>query len=297
MNEVTRVISLLPDVRAEIIFVDDGSKDGSLECLKDLAVRFPYVHYISLSRNFGKESAILAGLEYATGDYIAVMDADLQDPPSMLPQMLNAVCNEGYDCAGTCRITRKGEPVVRSLFARCFYRIVNMVSDIKLVEGARDFKLFSRKAVDALISMPEYNRFSKGMYEWIGFRTKWFEYENVARVAGKTKWSFWKLFKYSLEGIAAFSTAPLLFSALLGLLFMLIAVLAFAFIAFRQLIFHNSVNGWTSLVCIMLILSGVQLFCLGIFGQYMAKMYLEVKRRPHYIISECSRKNRVVSHE
>ncbi len=286
MNEVVRVIPLLAGVRVEIVFVNDGSSDATLERMKSLASEFSCVRYVSFSRNFGKESAILAGLTHAKGDYVAVMDADLQDPPSLLPHMLRAVCEEGYDCAGTRRVNRKGEPPIRSFFARCFYRLINLVSETKLVDGARDYKLLSRKAVDALVSMPEYNRFSKGLYEWIGFRTKWFEYENVERVAGETKWSFWKLFKYSLEGIMAFSTAPLVMSAMLGLGFMLIALVAISALSVRQFVFHNSVDGWTSLTCIMLLLSGVQLFCLGVFGQYMAKMYMEVKRRPHYVIAE-----------
>ncbi len=286
MDELQRVIPSLPDIQPEVIFVDDGSSDDSLELMKKLAETYPYVRYCSFSRNFGKESAILAGLSQACGDYVAVMDADLQDPPSLLPHMLHAVRNEGYDCVGTRRVTRKGEPVIRSLCARCFYRFINLVSETRLVDGARDFKLLSRKACDALISMPEYNRFSKGLYEWIGFRTKWLEYENVERVAGATKWSFWKLFRYSLEGIMAFSSAPLTMTALLGLGFMAVALFAISALAVRQFVFHNSVDGWTSLVCIMLLLSGVQLFCLGVFGQYLAKMYLEVKRRPHYVVRE-----------
>ncbi len=291
MAELHRVAPLIPNTRCEVLFVNDGSNDNTLDYIKELAKTNSQVNYISFSRNFGKESAIMAGLAHATGDYVAVMDADLQDPPALLPAMVQAVREQGYDCAGTRRVTRKGEPLIRSFFARCFYRLINKVSDTKLMDGARDYKLLSRKAVNALISMSEYNRFSKGLYEWIGFRTKWFEFENVERVAGVSKWSFWKLFKYSLEGIMAFSTAPLVISALLGLIFMLISLLAISTLAVRQFIFHNSVDGWTSMVCIMLLLSGVQLFCLGVFGQYMAKMYLEVKRRPHYIIADSSMSN------
>ena len=216
------------------------------------------------------------------------MDADLQDPPALLPEMLRAIREEGYDCVGTCRTTRKGEPPVRSFFARCFYKFINRMSDTKLVDGARDYKLLSRPAVDALIAMPEVNRFSKGLYEWIGFRTKWLEFENVERVAGETKWSFWKLFKYSIEGIVSFSTMPLLISTFIGLIFMLISIATMVTLAVRQVLYHNSVDGWTSIVCIILLVSGVQLFCLGLMGQYMAKMYTEIKRRPHYIISEQS---------
>ncbi len=288
MKELTQVTATLDGVETEVIFVNDGSSDGTLELIRELEKEYPGVRHLSFSRNFGKEAAILAGLSEARGDYAAVMDADLQDPPALLPDMLRAVRDEGYDCAGTRRVSRKGEPPIRSFFARRFYRLINRLSDTKLVDGARDYKLLSRKARLALVAMPEYNRFSKGLYEWIGFRSKWFEFENVARVAGETKWSFWKLFKYSLEGIVAFTTTPLVLSALLGLLFMFISLATIIGLAVRQFVFHNSVDGWTSMVCIILLLSGVQLFCLGIFGQYLAKMYLEVKRRPHYIIAESS---------
>lgn len=287
MQELTRVLSTMQGVDAEVILVDDGSRDNTLELMQDLAREYRIVRWLSFSRNFGKEAAILAGLTAAKGDYAAVMDADLQDPPALLPDMLKAVREEGYDCAGTRRVSRKGEPLIRSFFARCFYRLINRMSSTQLVDGARDYKLLSRKALDALISMPEYNRFSKGLYEWVGFRTKWLEFENVERVAGETKWSFWKLFKYSLEGIVAFSTTPLTLSAVLGLLFMLISAVTMVCLVMRQYLYHNSVDGWTSMVCIILLLSGVQLFCFGIFGQYMAKMYMEIKRRPHYIVA-CS---------
>lgn len=288
MQELTRVLGTMDDVNAEVILVDDGSRDNTLEVMRELAGEYSIVRWFSFSRNFGKEAAILAGLSAAKGDYAAVMDADLQDPPALLPEMLKAVREEGYDCAGTRRVSRKGEPPIRSFFARCFYRLINRMSSTQLVDGARDYKMLSRRALDALLSMPEYNRFSKGLYEWIGFRTKWFEYENVERVAGETKWSFWKLFKYSLEGIVAFSTTPLTFSALLGLLFMLVSAVAMVGLVIRQYVYHNSVDGWTSLVCIILLLSGVQLFCFGIFGQYLSKMYMEIKRRPHYIVARSS---------
>ncbi len=288
MQELTRVLGTMDGVAVEVILVDDGSRDNTHEVMQEMAQQYPIVRWLSFSRNFGKEAAILAGLSAAKGEYAAVMDADLQDPPAMLPEMLRAVREEGYDCAGTRRVTRKGEPPIRSFFARCFYRLINSMSSIKLVDGARDYKLLSRRALDALLSMPEYNRFSKGLYEWIGFRTKWFEYENVERVAGETKWSFWKLFKYSLEGIVAFSTTPLTFSALIGLLFMLISAVAMVGLVIRQYMYQNSVDGWTSMVCIVLLLSGVQLFCFGIFGQYLSKMYMEMKRRPHYIVASSS---------
>jgi len=288
MAELARVISTLGDVQAEVIFVNDGSSDNTLPVIRELADQYDCVRYISFSRNFGKESAMLAGFEAAGGDYVAVMDADLQDPPALLPEMLRAVREEGFDCAGTRRTTRQGEPPIRSFFARMFYRLINMVSRTQLVDGARDYKLLSRKAVDALLSMPEYNRFSKGLYEWIGFRTKWIEFENVERVAGETKWSFWRLFKYSLEGIVAFTTVPLALASLLGMLCMLVALVIIVCLCVRQILWHSSVDGWTPMVCIVVLLSGVQLFCVGIIGQYISKMYLEIKRRPHYIIAEQS---------
>ena len=288
MEELEQILKTLQDIDTEVILVNDGSRDNTLAIMRDLGKKYSYVRYISFSRNFGKESAILAGLSAAKGDWVAVMDADLQDPPSLLPQMLKAVREEGFDCAGTRRVTRKGEPPIRSFFARRFYALMNMISDTKMVDGARDYKLLSRPAVDALVAMPEVNRFSKGLYEWIGFRTKWFSFENVERVAGETKWSFWKLVKYSIEGIVSFTTMPLKLAALLGTLFIFIAVAVIIALAIRQYLYHNSVDGWTSLVCILFLLSGIQLFCMGIFGQYLAKMYMEIKRRPHYIISESS---------
>lgn len=289
IKEVQRVMPQIGKVDVEVILVNDGSKDNTLGVMQQISLEFEFVRYVSFSRNFGKESAILAGLKEADGDWVAVMDADLQDPPSMLPEMLRIVCEEGYDCVGTRRISRKGEPPIRSFFARGFYKIINKIADVKLVDGARDFKLLSREAVDALVALPEVNRFSKGLYEWIGFRTKWLEFENVERVAGETKWSFWGLVKYSIEGILSFSTAPLVLSVILGLTFMFLALGGIAVLVARQLIYHNSAYGWTSMVCIILLLSGVQLFCLGIIGQYVSKMYTEIKKRPHYIISERSR--------
>lgn len=289
MEELSRVLPVLgDDVKAEVLMVNDGSSDNTLEVMRELEKSYECVRYLSFSRNFGKESAMLAGFAAAKGDYVAVMDADLQDPPALLPDMLRAVREEGYDCAGTRRITRKGEPPIRSLFARLFYRLMNVLSRTQLVDGARDYKLLSRKAVDALLAMPEYNRFSKGLYEWIGFRTKWFAYENVERVAGETKWSFWKLFKYSLEGIVAFTTFPLAVASILGMLFMLVSLIIIIALCVRQFVWQNSVDGWTSMVCIIVLLSGVQLFCVGIIGQYISKMYMEIKRRPHYIVAEKS---------
>ena len=288
MQELNRVLAGLSDVQPEVILVNDGSADKTLQVMRELSAQYKCVRYISFSRNFGKESAMLAGFAAAKGEYVAVMDADLQDPPALLPEMLRVVREEGYDCAGTRRTTRKGEPPIRSFFARMFYRFINMISRTQLGDGARDYKLLSRKAVDALLSMPEYNRFSKGLYEWIGFRTRWLEYENVERVAGETKWSFWKLFKYSLEGIVAFTTVPLALASLLGMICMLVALVIVVSLCVRQMLWHNSVDGWTSMVCIIVFLSGLQLFCVGIIGQYLSKMYLEIKRRPHYIIAEQS---------
>ncbi len=285
-RETAAVMASMPEDSFEIIFVDDGSTDKTLEILRGLAKADSRVHYLSFSRNFGKEGAMLAGLRASRGDYTAVMDADLQDPPSMLPLMLKVVQEEGYDCAGTRRVTRKGEPPIRSFFARMFYRSINWVSSTKLVDGARDFKLMSRPVVDALISLPEYHRFSKGLYEWVGFKTKWLEFENVERVAGETHWSFWKLFQYSIEGLVAFSTLPLCLSSLLGMMFMAFSLASIFFLCLRQLFWHASVSGWTSLVCIIILFCGIQLFCTGIIGQYLAKTYMETKRRPHYIIKE-----------
>ncbi|MDO4751172.1 MAG: glycosyltransferase family 2 protein [Akkermansia sp.] len=288
MEEVEKVTKEIKGIETEVILINDGSKDETIEVIRELKKSYSCIRYLSFSRNFGKESAILAGLAASRGDWTAVMDADLQDPPSLLPEMLKSIREEGYDCVGTRRSTRTGEPPIRSFFARMFYKLINKVSSTKLVDGARDFKLLSRPAVDALLSMPEVNRFSKGLYEWIGFRTKWIEFKNVERVAGETKWSFWGLLKYSIEGIVSFTTSPLILSALLGILFMFISIVTLLFLIVRQLMYHNSVSGWTSMVCIILLLSGVQLFCLGIFGQYLAKMYTEIKRRPHYIIAERS---------
>lgn len=286
MQEINGVAAALVPDSVELIFVDDGSRDGTLPILRQLSEENEQIHYLSFSRNFGKESAILAGLKAARGEYVAVMDADLQDPPALLPEMLRAVREEGYDCAGTRRVTRRGEPVIRSLFARMFYRLVNMVSDTHLVDGARDYKLMSRPVVDALLSMPEYNRFSKGLYEWVGFKTKWLEFENVERVAGETKWSFWKLFKYSIDGIVGFTTMPLSIASMLGILFMFLSFGGVVFLCVRQLLWHQSVSGWTSLACIIIFFCGVQLLSLGIIGQYLAKTYMEVKRRPIFIVKE-----------
>lgn len=289
LEETERMLPQLTGMRTEIIFVDDGSSDATLRTIRGLHSELADIRWVSFSRNFGKESAIIAGLEASRGDYIALMDADLQDPPALLPEMLKAVREEGFDSAATRRSTRKGEPIIRSWFARRFYRLMNAISDIEMVDGARDYRIFTRQAVNALLSLSEYNRFSKGLFEWIGFRTKWFEYENIERVAGTTKWSFRKLFLYSIEGIVAFSTAPLVISALVGCAMMFASFLCAIALAVRQFLYHNSADGWTSMVIIILALAGVQLFFLGIIGQYMAKMYMETKRRPHYIVRQSSK--------
>ena len=274
------------EIEFEYIFVDDGSSDKTLDEIKKLSSQNDAVRYISFSRNFGKEAAMLAGLDEATGDYITLMDADLQDPPSLLRKMYDMIKNEGYDCIATRRITRKGEPPIRSFFARCFYKLINHISDVKMVDGARDFRLMTRQMVDNITSIREYNRFSKGLFSFVGFKTKWIEYENVERVAGKTKWSFWKLFKYAIEGITAFSTAPLIFSSFIGLLFCVVSFFLILFIIIKTLLYGDPTSGWPSMVCIIFFVSGVQLFSLGIIGQYLSKTYLEVKHRPTYIVKE-----------
>ncbi len=270
----------------EYIFVNDGSKDKTLDIMRMLRAKDSKVRYVSFSRNFGKEAAMLAGLEASTGDYVTLMDADLQDPPALLKQMYDAIVNEGYDSVGTRRVTRKGEPPIRSFFARMFYKIINKMSDIEMVDGARDYRLMKRQVVNAIISLKEYNRYSKGLFSFVGFNTKWIEYENVERVAGETKWSFWKLFKYALEGITAFSTTPLILSSILGIIFCVIAFFAIVFIIVKTLVYGDPTAGWPSLACIIVFVSGVQLFCMGVIGQYLSKTYLEVKNRPIYIIKE-----------
>ena len=288
-EEVCRVSQELEQYKIELLFIDDGSKDKTLEVVKGFAEQDERVKYLSFSRNFGKEGAMYAGFCNATGDYVAVMDADMQDPPSLLPKMLNIIEKEGYDSVATRRVTRKGEPKIRSFFARMFYRIMGKISDVDVVDGARDFRLMKRKMVDAIVSMAETNRFSKGIFGWIGFKTYWLEYENVQRVAGETKWSFWKLFKYSLEGITNFSDAPLKIASWSGLFITFLAVIATIFVFVRALCYGDSVAGWPSTICIILFIGGVQLFCLGIMGQYLSKIFRETKKRPIYIVSETNK--------
>lgn len=270
----------------EFIFIDDGSSDKSLEIMQQLRQKDEKVHFISFSRNFGKEAALYAGLKKACGQYISVMDVDLQDPPSLLPQMLAAIQNEGYECAATRRSDRKNEPPIRSFFARKFYKILRQLSNIPVVDGARDFRLMTEKYKNAVISLCEHNRFSKGIFPWVGFNTKWFSYDNIERVAGKTKWSFWKLFLYSIDGILSFSTRPLAFAAIAGVLSIFLSFIFIIFIIVRKLAFGDPVQGWASLVCIILFVSGIQLFTTGIIGLYISKIYTEVKQRPIFIVKE-----------
>lgn len=285
-KEITRVAADMAGYDFEFIFVDDGSKDETLNECKKLAESDGRVKYVSFSRNFGKEAAMYAGLEKSCGDMVAIMDADLQDPPALLAQMVYAIENEGYDSVATRRVTRKGEPVIRSFFARMFYKLINKISKTEIVDGARDYRLMSRQFVNSLLELSERNRFSKGLFGWVGYKTKWLEYENVERAAGQTKWSFWKLFLYSLEGIMAFSTAPLAISAVVGFMMCAVAAAAIIFIVVRTLMFGDPVSGWPSMVCIILFIGGIQLFCLGIVGEYLAKTYTEIKNRPIYICRE-----------
>lgn len=270
----------------EIIFIDDGSKDKTLEVIKKLSEQDECIHYVSFSRNFGKEAAMYAGFEHANGEYVVTMDVDLQDPPHLIPEMIRSIEEEGYDSVATRRVTRKGEPPIRSFFARRFYGLINKISDADIVDGARDFRMMKRDMVNAILSMPEYNRFTKGIFGWVGFKTKWIEFENIERAAGETKWSFWKLFRYALEGIIAFSTVPLTIVSLIGVIVCIIAFLFLLFVVIRAAIFGDPVAGWPSLICVISFLSGIQLLGIGIVGMYLSKTYLETKKRPIYIKKE-----------
>lgn len=285
LEEVARD-EVFKDVEFEYVFVNDGSKDETLNILKKMSDEKKNVRYVSFSRNFGKEAAMLAGLEYATGDYFALMDADLQDPPELLREMYISIKTEDYDCIATRRVTRKGEPLLRSFFSRTFYKLINKMTDFEMVDGARDYGLMTKQVRDSIISMKEYNRYYKGLFAFVGFKKKWIEYENVERVAGETKWSFWKLFKYALEGITAFTTTPLAIASVIGLLFCLISGIAIIFIIIKTLVYGDATSGWPSLACIIMFMGGIQLLSLGIIGQYLSKTYLEVKNRPIYIIRE-----------
>ena len=273
------------DMDVEVIYVDDGSSDGTVSEVKKLNAKDSRVKLISFSRNFGKEAAIYAGFQKSKGDYVVMMDADLQDPPSLLPEMFTYI-DEGYDSVATRRVSRKGEPPIRSFFARMFYKLMNKISKTDIVDGARDYRLMTRQVVDSILAMGEYNRFSKGIFGWVGYTTKWVEFENVERVKGETKWNFWGLFKYSLEGIIAFSTAPLSIASWLGVLFCILSFVLIIFVLVRSLFWQDPTSGWQSLVCIISMVSGVQLLCLGILGQYLSKTYLEVKNRPKYLVKE-----------
>lgn len=272
-------------IELELIYIDDGSSDATVEEVKKLIAIDSRVHLVSFSRNFGKEAAMFAGLEKAKGDYVVLMDVDLQDPPSLLPEMF-AGLQEGYDSVATRRVNRKGEPPIRSFFARRFYRLMKKISKTEMMDGARDYRLMKRQMVDAILSMQEYNRFTKGIFGWVGFKTKWLEYENVERARGETKWNFWKLLMYSFDGIVAFSTAPLMISSVMGVLMCIVAFAMIIFTIARKIVFGDPVSGWPSLVCIILLTSGIQFFCTGILGQYLAKTYMEVKKRPIYLVRE-----------
>mgnify|MGYP004498551687 FL=1 len=273
------------EIAIEILYIDDGSRDKTVAEVKKLREQDEHVRLISFSRNFGKEAAIYAGLQKARGDFVVMMDADLQDPPSLLPEMYGYI-EQGYDSVATRRVTRKGEPPVRSFFARLFYRIMNKISRTEIIDGARDYRLMTRQVVDSILAMSEYNRFSKGIFGWVGYETKWLAYDNIERKKGKTKWSFWKLFLYSLDGILAFSTVPLAIASIMGVLFCVLAFLLIIVTIIRKLAYGDPTSGWPSLVCIISLVSGVQLFCLGIVGQYLSKTYMEVKKRPIYLVKE-----------
>lgn len=288
-REATRVL-LGMGCEYEMLFVNDGSKDGTLSVLRSIAAEDPHVAYLSFSRNFGKEAAMYAGFCNAKGDYVAVMDADMQDPPSLLPQMVGILESGEYDSVATRRATRAGEPPIRSWFARKFYQIIHKISNADIVDGSRDFRLMRREMAEAIVSMGEYNRFSKGIFGWVGFRTYWLSYENVERVAGETKWNFWKLFKYAVDGIINFSQAPLSIASWFGIFMTFFSFLMLVFIVVRKVAFGDPVDGWASTICVMIFIGGIQLFCLGIMGQYIAKTYMETKRRPHFIISETNKR-------
>ena len=286
-DEIVKISKIMEnDAEFEYLFINDGSKDKTINVLRELAKRDERVKYVSFSKNFGKEAAMYAGLEKSSGDYIAVMDVDLQDPPELLVQMFQDLESGEYDCVATRRVSRKGEPPIRSLFAKLFYSMITKISKTEIGDGARDYRLMTRQMVDAILEVKEYNRFSKGIFSWVGFNTKWLEYENVERRAGETKWSFWKLLKYSLDGIVAFSTVPLSIASILGLLLCFIAFVLIIVIVVKTLAFGDPVAGYPSLMCVILFVGGVQLFCMGILGKYLSKTYLETKKRPIYLVKE-----------
>lgn len=284
-KEIKKVFSKI-NYKLELIFINDGSKDKTLELIRSLSKKDKEANYISLSRNFGKEAAMWAGLKHSTGDYVTIMDCDLQDPPALIPEMLRLIEEEDYDVVGTRRVTRKGEPPIRSFFARMFYKIINKMSKVEMVDGARDYRMMTRQVVDNLLTLKEYNRYSKGLFSFVGFKTKWLEYENIERVAGETKWNFWKLFLYAIEGIVAFTTAPLTMAATFGILFCLVAFIMIIVIIVKTLVYGDPTSGWPSLACIIFMANGIELLCIGVIGEYLSKTYLEVKKRPIYIVKE-----------
>ncbi|VDG23440.1 glycosyltransferase family 2 protein [Lactiplantibacillus mudanjiangensis] len=290
-DTVEKVIANDPEtfknIKHNYLFINDGSSDETLNEFRKLNTKYPdIVHYISFSRNFGKEAGLAAGLQHAEGDYVAVMDVDLQDPPELLPKMLQIIQKEQFDCVGTMREDRTGEPPIRSFFSRSFYAVINKVSKVQIIPNARDYRLMTRQMVDAILELPEYNRFSKGIFNWVGFKTTYLKFENAPRSAGETHWSFWQLFNYSIEAIVDFSDVPLKIATLIGLLFAFISIISIIFVIIRKLLFGDSVGGWASLVSILLFVGGVQLFCMGIIGNYIGKIYLETKHRPQYIVQE-----------
>jgi len=285
-EELNKVTGVMTEYEFEYVFINDGSKDKTLAILKEMSEKDEKVKYVSFSRNFGKEAALLAGLKNAKGDLVATMDADMQDPPALLPEMVSYVVSGEYDNAATRRVSRKGEPIIRSFFARMFYRVMRRITDIEIMDGARDYRVMNRPMVDSIIALQEYNRFSKGIFSWVGFETKWIEFENVERSAGETKWSFWKLLRYSIEGMVSFSDAPINIASWLGLIMTGVSVIALLFLFLRALIFGDPVAGWPSLACIMTFIAGIQLFVMGMMGQYVSKTYMEVKKRPHYIVKD-----------
>lgn len=285
-NSINQVCKKMPGLMIDLIFIDDGSTDSTLERLKKIARNDSKVHYISFSRNFGKEAAIFAGLKASNGNYVVIMDVDLQDPPELLPNMYKEIISNNIDCVSTRRVSRKGEPPIRSIFAHVFYRLINKITQVEIVDGARDYRIMTRQMVNAILSMPEYNRFSKGIFSWVGFKTQWMEYENVERADGETKWSFWNLLKYSIEGVIGFTTAPLAFASIVGVIIFLLSIILIIYIVIKTLIWGDPVAGWPAMACIILFVGGIQLFCLGISSQYLARTYLEVKRRPIFITRE-----------
>ncbi len=285
-EKINKILKKMKQLEFEILFIDDGSLDQTLKVIKNLSLNDKRIKYISFTRNFGKEAAMYAGFVNSVGDYVVVMDADLQDPPSMLPEMFKIIKDENYSVVATRRVTREGEPPIRSFFARVFYKLINKISRIEMVDGARDYRLMTRQVVNSIISLGEYNRYSKGLFSFVGYKTKWLEYKNSKRIVGETKWSFCGLVRYALEGIISFSTAPLSIAAILGVIICIISFIFILIIIFKTLYFGDPVSGWPSMMCILLFVSGVQLLCMGIIGQYLAKTYLETKKRPIYIINE-----------